>query len=112
MTLRQLQKRINELIAENDRMAAHLSARMGEKAENRNDLPLAVRLDRRPLKPNGARGYKSRFVAIEHLESTRHGLGDAGDFICFTASEDEGLIWPKTKTGEPREAATLLGGRK
>ena len=92
MTLRELQKRINDVIAENDRIAPLF----GEK-ENRNDLPLAVCLHSSPLKSNGKRGWKSRYVRIERLDASRVGLGEAGDVVTFTAREDEGLLWPQPK---------------
>lgn len=91
MTLIQLRDRLNAVIAENDRRFA---------SENRNNLPLAVCLKSYPLKSNGKRGYKTRYVAIEHLDAARVGLGDAGSFTCFTACEDT-VVWPQPK---PRKA--------
>ena len=93
MTLRELQKRINDVIAENDQIAAR-----GWEKYNRNDLQLAVKLESSPLKSNGKRGYKARYVRIERLDASNHGLGDITNVVCFTAREDEGLLWPQPKT--------------
>ena len=93
MTLRQLRDRLNTVFAENERIAT-----LGWDGDsNRNDLPLAIRLESRPVKADGKYGYKSRFVAVDRLEASRTGL-DGHGYVCFTADEIEGHLWPPAKS--------------
>jgi hypothetical protein len=96
MTLRELQKRINDVVAENDRHAQHAAA-AGLVAENRNDLPVAVQLGRYgKLRANGRRRYNKRYVTLDGLSSGLMGLGDGLQVMTLLADETTQL-WPKPK---------------